>query len=492
MNILLIRPRPDKETIGLQHVMICEPLELEYIASNIDAVFEAQIAIIDMIVEKKSIEHFIELHQPDIAAMTGYITHVHIIKDYAKRIKAVKNDCIVAVGGVHAEVVPQDFESPYIDHIIEADGLDTINRIIIHTMKVREQKGDIHHELNPIHRSFSRYPQTGKYTVSLEKDMTDDDMTDIEGTYKKGRRSTKKTTFDYKPPAREKTAKYRDHYYYMFHNPCALIKTSFGCPYDCSFCFCKEVTDGRYFARSVEDVIAEIMSIPEKEIYIVDDDFLFDAKRLVQFCDALEAHNIEKRFLVYGRADFVSENEPLIERLARNGLSAVIVGLESFKEDDLDSYNKKTDIYQNENAVSILQKYDIEVYATLILHLDFDSDDFASLRKWIYKMDLTFVNLQPLTPLPGTDIYGDYEKDLIIKRKDFAKWDLAHLALMPRHMSIRRYYFEIIKLYYQIVLRPQSAVRLISKYGLKDVLRLSVGSLKITTQYIRKMLKNSP
>ena len=28
MKLLLIRPRPEKETIGLQHVMIVEPLEL--------------------------------------------------------------------------------------------------------------------------------------------------------------------------------------------------------------------------------------------------------------------------------------------------------------------------------------------------------------------------------------------------------------------------------------------------------------------------------
>lgn len=487
MNILLIRPRPDKETIGLQHVMICEPLELEYIASNIDPIFGANIHIIDMIVEKESIEYFIQLHQPDLAAMTGYITHVHIIKDYAKRIKAMKTDCIVAVGGIHAEVVPSDFESLYIDHIIEADGLDTINRIIRHTIKLQEEKEDIHHKPDSITRDFSMYAQTEKHPLSCVEDMSD-----IQGTYKKGRKNIKKTSFDYNPPDREKTAKYREHYYYMFHNPCALIKTSFGCPYDCSFCFCKEITDGKYFARPVDDVIKELMSIPEREIYIVDDDFLFDAKRLSQFCDAIEAHNIEKRFLVYGRADFISENEQLIKRLAKNGLSAVIVGLESYKEDDLYSYNKRTSIKQNENAIRILQKYGIEVYATLILHLDFDKDDFASLRKWIYKMDLTFVNLQPLTPLPGTDIYEDYEKDLIIQREDFAKWDLAHLALMPQHMSIRAYYFEIIKLYYQTVLRPKSAVRLIRKYGLSEVLKLSAGSSRITMQYIRKMLNNSP
>ena len=33
MRILLVRPQPAKKTIGLQEVMICEPLELEYLGA---------------------------------------------------------------------------------------------------------------------------------------------------------------------------------------------------------------------------------------------------------------------------------------------------------------------------------------------------------------------------------------------------------------------------------------------------------------------------
>ncbi len=34
-TVLLIRPKPHNETIGLQHVMVVEPLELEYLLGNI-------------------------------------------------------------------------------------------------------------------------------------------------------------------------------------------------------------------------------------------------------------------------------------------------------------------------------------------------------------------------------------------------------------------------------------------------------------------------
>lgn len=447
MNILLIRPRPHKETIGLQHVMICEPLELEYIASNIDRE-DVNIEIIDMILEKKSLEYFIKKHQPHVVAMSGYITHVNVIKEYAATIKGLKPDCRVVVGGVHAEVVPQDFISKDIDFIIEANGIKTFNEIL------KQQ-----------------------------------DTRDIEGTYRLEKRSVKEGSFPYKFPDRRKVDKYRQRYYYMFHNPCALMKTSFGCPYSCSFCFCKEVTDGKYYTRSIDSVIEELKEIPEEEIYIVDDDFLFSRERILEFCQKLKKHQIEKRFLVYGRADFIYKNEDVIKIFKEHGLRAVIVGLESFKEENLDKYNKRTSTQENEGAIKILKKYDVEVYGTLILDMDFSKEDFNNLYRWLRKLDLIFVNLQPLTPLAGTEIYDSYRKDFIIDKEEFEKWDLAHLVLKPQQMTVRQYYFQMIKLYYKITMQPKNIVKLIRKYGIKEVVKLSVGSSMVTRQYIQKMIR---
>ena len=36
MRILLVRPAVPRHTIGLKHIMICEPLELEYVAAGLE------------------------------------------------------------------------------------------------------------------------------------------------------------------------------------------------------------------------------------------------------------------------------------------------------------------------------------------------------------------------------------------------------------------------------------------------------------------------
>ena len=83
MKILMIRPRPSPRTIGLQHLMIIEPLELEVLAALKRDVDDVE--IIDMMIEKESIEFFITKHKPDVLCLTGYITNVSNIFSYCEK-----------------------------------------------------------------------------------------------------------------------------------------------------------------------------------------------------------------------------------------------------------------------------------------------------------------------------------------------------------------------------------------------------------------------
>lgn len=452
MKVLLIRPRPHRETIGLQHVMICEPLEFEYLSSNVPEEIknDVQIKIIDLIVEKKKYEDILRDERPDFVLYTGYITHVGIIKDLARTAKILFPDVKTGVGGVHAEVIPDDFKSEYVDFIYDRNGIDGFN-------------------------------------LTLKKLLDSCDVDTIKEELNAS--GARNNSFNYKYPDRKAVSKYRRHYYYMFHSPCALIKTSFGCPYSCSFCFCKEITGGKYFSRDMEDVAAELETIAEEEVYIVDDDFLFGRDKLRNFIDLIKRRNIHKKFLVYGRADFITENADIMAELRSIGLQAVIVGIESVRARDLQSYNKKTTKEINEKCIKILKALDIELYATLIIPLDFTVSDFSELTRWLKNLNIRFVNLQPLTPLPGTEIFESYTSELLVEREDYEVWDMAHVVLKPEFMSIRRFYCELLKAYYKVIMRPGHLIVLIKKYGIKANIKMLAGSSLVSMQYIRKIVR---
>ncbi|HSN65755.1 MAG TPA: cobalamin-dependent protein, partial [Fusibacter sp.] len=293
-NILLVRPKPHKDTIGLKHVMICEPLELEYLVSNLDPALAGyyNLIIIDMLLDRTKLADHLKQHRPSAVLFTGYNTHVNLIKAFSKEIKAFDPGIVTAVGGVHVEVVPEDFKDPHIDVLLWKNGIDAFNRLL-NGLKAQTPIGTIQNAIDA---------------------------------------QTLNTSFAYNPPNRTINAAYREKYYYMFHNPCALIKTSFGCPFKCSFCFCHEITSGNYYERSITDVISELKGIKEREIYIVDDNFLFSERRVKQFIEAIKEEQLDKHFLIYGRADFIAKHPELMAEFKAVGLHGVIVGIESVRE----------------------------------------------------------------------------------------------------------------------------------------------------------------
>jgi hopanoid C-3 methylase len=424
MKIMLIRPRPDSRTIGLQSVMICEPLEC-MILMGVLKENGHEVIFVDMILEKRPLVHFLKLHSPELLGITGYISHIGVMKDLARQTKAYNPSIIVGVGGVHAEVCPEDFSDANIDYIFP-------NAQALYQL------------------------------VGCRK---------IEGIL----------------PFRDLPSHYLKKYYYLFQENCALIKTSVGCPYRCNFCFCKEISP--YKAREIDDVIRELIQIPQKEVYIVDDDFLYNRQRLLDFAEAVKKQGIHKHFLCYGRADFIAGNEDVILELRDVGLSAVIVGVEASDQEQLNTYNKKTTISDNENALSILQKLGIECYATVILGVDWTKEDFNKLYSFIKQNKLIFVNLQPLTPMPATPYFEKYKEQLLIPYDQHEKWDMAHLVISPTKLSVRQYYIEIFKLYYKITLNPRSIGIMFKRYGVKSNLKLSLGAMKISVQYLKKIMK---
>ncbi len=432
-RVLLLRTRPDPETIGLQHMMICEPLELEYLATFLKADGH-EVHLVDLILERKDPAHFLRLLRPDIVLLSGYITQVQIMKQVARTIKRMDPDCLVGVGGVHAEVVPGDLDDPHIDAVFSEDPIPSLRRFL------GADESDLAREISPV-------------------------------------------------PDRSLTATYRSRYYYLFHRPCTLIKTATGCPQQCSFCFCRVITGGRYTPRPLDSVIGELKTIGDKEIYIVDDDFLVSRERVQTFCDMLDAEGIEKRFLIYGRAAFIANNEETIMRFKKSGLGAVIVGLESVRSSDLKKYKKGSGPDENERAIEVLRRCGVDLYGTLILDVDFTRDDFRSLTRWLKNHEVRMVNLQPLTPLPGTDLFADYADRLRVGREEHAKWDLAHLVLTPDHLTPRQFYYEMIRCYLVVSFAPGHIWRLIRRHGLPAVLRMGRGTSRVTRQYLVKMIK---
>ncbi len=455
MRVLLIRPPVPHHTIGLKHLMICEPLELEYVAAGLEGHY---VQIFDMILER-DLHRRLREFDPDVVGTSCYINGVNEVKKICRHVKLWKPHCITIVGGVQASLAPDDFADPAIDAIVLGDGTSIIGELI--TAVAAQSPFETIAGLALLRRDNSMVK------TSPRAYMPDPDQLPL--------------------PRRDLTKHLHHRYYYLFHQPVALVKTTWGCWYQCNFCVTWRITGGRAYSRSPESIVAEIEQISQREIYIVDDIFLYDPDRLATICDLLQRRGIKKNFLVYGRADFIVTHQDILRQWSELGLKAVIVGLEAVTDQELLDMNKKSTTELNREAVSALRNSGIDVYASFITGLNYVKSDWDRLDRFIQDNGIYYVNISPQTPMPGSPIWPRCADQLTIPRSAHGLWDLTH-PVMPTKMSLREYYRALIRTYARTVLNLRRASRLQLRtrppVWSKKYLRLWAGAARIYVQLL--------
>jgi len=454
MRVLLVRPPVPKHTIGLKHVMICEPLELEYVAAGLTG---HEVQIFDGILER-GFDRRLRTFQPDVVGTSSYITGVNEVIKVCRLAKRWRMSCRTVVGGVHASRVPEDFRDTAVDCVVLGDGTSIMPELM---------------------EAFANdFPLEQIPGLALPRG---DDMVCTPP------RPYMPAPDDLPLPRRDLVAHLAHRYYYLFHQPVATMKTTWGCWYKCNFCFTWRITDGAQYSRSPESIAEELAQIEAEDVYIVDDIFLISRKRLARLATLLRERGIWKRYLVYARADFIADHEDVIAEWAELGLRAVFVGLEATTDPELDSMNKQCSVDANRRAIAVLRRQGVDCYGSLITQPDYGPEDWDNLKRFIDDTGLYYLNVSPLTPMPGTDIWDQYRDQVTVSRRAHGLWDLSHVVLATT-MPLKAYYRSLLGIYLHSCLDPRRArqlsLRMCPPVLSWKFLRLWIGGLKIAGQFL--------
>ncbi len=245
----------------------------------------------------------------------------------------------------------------------------------------------------------------------------------------------------------------------------------------------------------IDAPVDELAQIEAEDVYIVDDIFLINPARLARLATLLRERGIKKKYLVYARADFIAENEEIIREWAGLGLRAVFIGLEAATDPELGSMNKECTVDYNRKAVEVLRRNGVDTYGSLIPNPDYLPEDWERLWQFVKETGLYYVNISPLTPMPGTLIWEQYRDKLIVPRDAHGLWDLSHVVL-PTRMPLKAYYRSLLWLYMRTCLDPRRANRLALRtrppIWSPTYLRLWVGALRILMQMLRAHRHHEP
>lgn len=417
LNILLIHPEISRTKYNFVGIIENECLELEYISAILKSKGH-NTYLYDGQVEKETVANKIRQCNPDIVYVCGRTRQENFMLEYCAEAKKHRKEIVTIIGGLHAQLCYERMYQDYVDYIVTT--FDVYKILDIIDYKFNDNKDNLDRVEGICYKKDNLWVKNKECAFDINKLPLPD------------------RTYFYEHPK---------NYRYLELEHSAWVRTAYGCPYHCEFCHRNRMNMGRYICRDIKAVVNEIEQIQSDNIYIVDDDFLLNKERLYEFIREIKEKNINKKYICYGRSDFIAENEELMGALKEIGLYYVLVGLETIDDNQLVDYKKQSDVSNNVTSIAICNKLGINIMGMFILDFDYTPKDFKLLYKWIKLHGLKHIALSIFTPEMGIEAYEMYKEKLITENP--SHWDYLHLVVKPSKMSVKRYYFH----YYWLLIK---------------------------------------
>lgn len=373
------------------------------------------------------------------------------IRHCAKETKSI-------IGGVHVSALPErTLLEEDVDFVCEGEGPVTIVELL------RVLKGNGPDELKAVPGLW--YRKSEQICSNPPAPVSDDLDRDFPGV-----------AWDLLP-----MDKYRAHNWHCFgrledRQPYAVLYTSLGCPFNCSFC-CINAPFGkpsiRY--RSPKSVIREIDLLVKnykvKSVKILDEMFVLNKRHVIEICDLIIERGYKLNFWAYARVDTVHED--MLAKMKMAGINWLALGIESASKHVRDGVSKKFGQEEIKETVRAIQNAGINVIGNYIFGLP--DDDFQSMQDTLelaIDLNCEFANYYSAMAYPGSKLFNlAIEKGWSLPEKwhGFSQHGKETLPLPTEHLTagqVLRFRDEAFQKYFN---NPKYLSYIEKQFGLETV-----------------------
>ena len=351
------------------------------------------------------IGELMEKHKPQVVGVTVITSEFDFALDIFRAAQEKDPEVITVAGGLHATLCPEDFTDPSVNLVVPGQN-PMVFREIIDRIETNQSLEDL----------------PGLWINSggkLLKPLKNVPSWDGAGE-------------NFLMPDRSLLKRWISTYHVGGNPyPSTYVFTSLGCPYQCTFCSIWSQHQGKYHQRRIESLIEELKTLDDYPVVrFADANTLVNESFITELFDRIEEEGIKKDFIMDIRADFAVRRPDLIAKLARGGLKVVICGFESFRDEELRQYNKKSVASANQTAVKIFEQNGIMVRGNYVIPSGYGVDDFTALAEYADRNRVVYAGYTILTPMPGTLFYRQV-KDQITDH-DYRKYNFFNSVMKTR------------------------------------------------------------
>ncbi len=416
---------------------------------------------IDYSVNKLSMDAIIALIRREKITCVGMSCYTFNILDAYEKVQQIKSqvpEVVTVCGGPHPTIFPEEALNKGFDIVVSGEGEETFEELL--------------HVLPDLDRgklgSIAGIVFKDEQSVTVETGCREM-LVDLDELPKLPYESV---GFPHDYPGYLKLNK---------KNTQVTMVTSRGCKAHCLFCY-RGMRSTLHAAYTPERVVEDLSFVKSKygvnEVFFMDEDFLFDEKRIKRLCQLMRSEKLNMIWAACAvRVDI--EDHSVLEDMKKAGCYRAGFGIESGSQRVLGKMGKHITLEQAENTIAIANKVGLVTSTNFIVghHVDTEEDIRATSQFINDRIDSDYVKINMMVPYPGTPLYRYLEKRNHIELKDYkylftqfdnkALFRTEHLSseeLYKLYVWVKRRYFLNISTFLKFfrILRKLSGVRTFS------------------------------
>ena len=446
------------------------PLNLGFLAGYL-LHKEEEVKIIDEqweYITREKLEMMINKYQSNIVGISCITPNIYRAFEIAKMTKEISKNIKIIFGNVHPTIFPEEsLEKPFVDIVVRGEGEITLWECVqvmegkkkmdeVLGISYKENGEIIHNAERPCKKNLDFFPRCAFELIIADLPVS--------------------------------------------ITPNAII-TSRGCPYSCIFCT-SGIIGGRGYRtnspqRVVDDVEFLIDKYSLKRLFIGDDNFLANRKRVEEICYLFIKRGLHRKinWSCHARGDAIDSH--ILDIMKQAGCILIHFGIETNSQRLLKLIRKSEKVEDNKVAVRLAHNAGIETRGSFIIGLPTETKrETLETIKFARSLPLDRAKFCLATPYPGTELYNIAINEGVNIRQDWSKLNSmsglsSYLPIyVPKGRSPKELLRLQIKAHLEFYLRPKHLLTILRGENPEIYMRSYKSIIKYFIATIRLIVKN--